>query len=168
MLLKINKYKKIIEHKELFSILKNKKFFTICLKKNNSIKQNMELENDFKQILNIKTLNKNSLKQVVKNTPFKNMFNFLDGSVVLISPKNDEINIFDFFKKVETIKNLSVITCFFENKFYSLDNIRILLIQKKVNEFNLFWMLKNKVKDPLKLISSVQKSPFFLLKNRED
>jgi len=84
MLLKINKHKKIIEHKELFSILKNQKFFTICLKKNNSIKQNLELENDFKKTLNIKILNKNSFKQVIKNTRFENMFSFLDGSVVLI------------------------------------------------------------------------------------
>lgn len=168
MLLKINKHKKIIEHKELFSILKNQKFFTICLKKNNSIKQDLELENDFKKTLNIKTLNKNSFKQVIKNTRFENMFNFLDGSVVLIWPKNDEVDIFNFFKKTETIKNLSIITCFFENKFYSLNNIQLLLIEKKINDFNLFWILKNRVRNPLNLISSVQKSPISLLKNRKE
>ena len=168
MLLKINKHKKIIEHKELFSILKNQKFFTICLKKNNSIKQNLELENDFKKTLNIKILNKNSFKQVIKNTRFENMFSFLDGSVVLIWPKNDKVDIFNFFQKTETIKNLSIITCFFENKFYSLNNIKMLLIEKKINDFNLFWTLKNRVRNPLNLISSVKKSPIFLLKSRKE
>lgn len=168
MLLKINKYKKIIENKELFNILKNQTFFVICLKKNNSIKYNLELEKNYRETLNIKTLNKKSFEQITKKTIFKNMFNFLEGSVILIWPENNKIDIFSFLKKIEKIKTLNVVTCFFENSFYTLDNIKTLILQKKINEFNIYFLLKNQVKNPIDILSTFSKSMFFILKNKKD